>query len=115
MSDCKICGRCLDNEHDPLSRDCGGDCLKCMADAGDPDCLDQLWVFSFGQDHAHSIHIDGYRTTFDADTNLGIVGSCDATREKMFEYFGPKWAMQYRIDNYNPEYFPRGIIKWINA
>jgi hypothetical protein len=35
---CKICGRELDNLADPVSADCGGDCLQCMADCGDPDC-----------------------------------------------------------------------------
>jgi hypothetical protein len=36
---CHICGRELNNQSDPLSVDCGGDCLQCMADAGDPDCV----------------------------------------------------------------------------
>lgn len=36
---CKTCGAHLDVCHDPFSMDCGGDCLLCMADAGDPDCL----------------------------------------------------------------------------
>lgn len=36
---CSICGRRLNNPHDPRSADCGGDCLQCMADAGDPDCI----------------------------------------------------------------------------
>ncbi|MES2148526.1 MAG: hypothetical protein V4508_01920 [Pseudomonadota bacterium] len=35
---CNICGRALDNPADPYSVDCGGDCLQCMADSGDPDC-----------------------------------------------------------------------------
>lgn len=35
---CGICSRSLDNPDDPLSRDCGGDCLMCMAECGDPDC-----------------------------------------------------------------------------
>ena len=25
-------------------RDCGGDCLRCMADAGDPDCIEALFL-----------------------------------------------------------------------
>jgi hypothetical protein len=32
---CKICNTPFDSE---LHRDCGGDCLLCMAEAGDPDC-----------------------------------------------------------------------------
>ncbi|MCA8050806.1 hypothetical protein [Burkholderia arboris] len=39
---CRICGRALDNPEDPLSEDCGGDCLKCMADCGDPHCVDAV-------------------------------------------------------------------------
>ncbi len=37
---CSICKCVLDTEEDPVgSRDCGGDCLRCMAEAGDPGCL----------------------------------------------------------------------------
>jgi hypothetical protein len=36
---CAICGRPLNNAEDPLSVDCGGDCLGCMADCEDPDCV----------------------------------------------------------------------------
>ena len=40
---CLICGRKLDDPDEPInSRDCGGDCLQCMADCGDPDCLQAL-------------------------------------------------------------------------
>lgn len=31
---CKICNMLLDE-----SIDCGGDCIFCMADAGDPECV----------------------------------------------------------------------------
>jgi hypothetical protein len=27
---CHLCGRPLNNSHDPFSLDCGGDCLGCM-------------------------------------------------------------------------------------
>ena len=27
---CELCKRLLDNEEDPLSIDCGGDCIACM-------------------------------------------------------------------------------------
>lgn len=37
---CAICKRPLDEPDDPFSRDCGGDCLGCMANiADDPDCI----------------------------------------------------------------------------
>lgn len=46
MTNIKLCGLCkslLDNPTDPVrSRDCGGDCLLCMADCGDPDAIRSL-------------------------------------------------------------------------
>jgi hypothetical protein len=36
---CAICGRLLQNPEDPASVSCGGDCLHCMADCGDPECM----------------------------------------------------------------------------
>jgi hypothetical protein len=39
---CLICGRMLFSPDDPESKDCGGDCLVCMAEAGDPDCIAEL-------------------------------------------------------------------------
>lgn len=32
---CRICGKLL-NTSDPTSTDCGGDCIQCMAESGDP-------------------------------------------------------------------------------
>lgn len=42
MSRCHICDRLLDQADDPTTKDCGGDCLRCMAEIGDPDCLAAL-------------------------------------------------------------------------
>jgi hypothetical protein len=43
MEQCKICKRLLNNADDPLSEDCGGDCLSCMATvAEDPDCIEAM-------------------------------------------------------------------------
>jgi hypothetical protein len=41
---CAICDRELKAHDSPdvISRDCGGDCLMCMAEAGDPDCVMEL-------------------------------------------------------------------------
>jgi len=36
---CGICKRILDEFGDPSTRNCGGDCLRCMAKCGDPDCV----------------------------------------------------------------------------
>lgn len=38
MSICKICKHELDSDEESLYYDCGGDCLWCMAKAGDPEC-----------------------------------------------------------------------------
>lgn len=34
---CNICKRLMDQG--PDSTDCGGDCLRCMAECGDLDCM----------------------------------------------------------------------------
>lgn len=39
---CGICGLALDRADDPGSEDCGGDCLRCLAAAGDSDCVAAL-------------------------------------------------------------------------
>jgi hypothetical protein len=39
----QIWRRLLDNLNDPFSKDCGGDCLHCMATvADDPDCIAEI-------------------------------------------------------------------------
>ena len=39
MNNCHICNVLLDtSDADNERRDCGGDCLRCMAESGDPDC-----------------------------------------------------------------------------
>lgn len=43
MGRCSTCGRELNvPANDVVSRDCGGDCLLCMAEAGDFDCFMSL-------------------------------------------------------------------------
>lgn len=41
-SRCRICGQALNAPSKPETLDCGGDCLKCMADSGDPECVETL-------------------------------------------------------------------------
>lgn len=36
---CKMCGKEMDMPNDLASTNCGGDCLECMAKAGDPDAM----------------------------------------------------------------------------
>ena len=37
MSNCSICSVILDDPKDLTTEDCGGDCLYCMYESGDPD------------------------------------------------------------------------------
>jgi len=39
---CSICKVELDNPENDFSQDCGGDCLLCMAEAGDQECIDAI-------------------------------------------------------------------------
>lgn len=39
LGHCNICGVKLNQPDKRETEDCGGDCLKCMAQAGDPDCI----------------------------------------------------------------------------
>lgn len=51
MKLCSICKRELDVWDKLDTRDCGGDCLKCMAEAGDPDCIAAMSLIN-GEDNA---------------------------------------------------------------
>lgn len=42
MANCGICRKLLDNPLDVLSGDCGGDCILCMAEFEDPDCIEDV-------------------------------------------------------------------------
>jgi len=42
VSKCRICGQELNVPFKPETLDRGGDCLKCMADSGDPECVETL-------------------------------------------------------------------------
>ena len=56
-STCNICGRDLDDPDDETSRDCGGDCLRCMAlFAGDPDCALSLAAIEWRSMRENVIH-----------------------------------------------------------
>ena len=46
---CDICGRLLGQANDPTSGDCGGTCLKCMAAAGDLQCVEEMEIIAFQQ------------------------------------------------------------------
>ncbi|WP_176000308.1 hypothetical protein [Burkholderia vietnamiensis] len=39
---CRICGQLLDQPGKPDTGDCGGDCVRCMADYRDPDALETM-------------------------------------------------------------------------
>lgn len=42
MTECDICHRLLDQPDDEFSENCGGTCLKCMADLDDPDAVEAI-------------------------------------------------------------------------
>lgn len=39
---CRICATPLNQPNSPATKDCGGDCLGCMASAGDEQCQREL-------------------------------------------------------------------------
>ena len=65
---CTLCGAPLDVPGRPWSRNCGGDCLACMAEAGDAECktaIDAMVageaVVKVGRALLHSIHVERLR------------------------------------------------------
>lgn len=65
------------------------------------------FYFTFGQTHTHS-HAG---KTFDKDCVVEIEAvDSDTARERMFEFFGRKWSMQYDSMP-DMSFFPRGVIK----
>jgi hypothetical protein len=45
---CQICRRRLGNT--PDTEDCGGDCLRCLAEAGDPDAIAKMRLYEPNND-----------------------------------------------------------------
>lgn len=39
---CNVCKRKLNQVNDSSTKNCGGDCLKCKAEAGDPDAMREM-------------------------------------------------------------------------
>lgn len=58
--------------------------------------------FTFGQSHVHSMN--GF--TYDKDVLVKI--TAENPRQRMFDLFGPKWAMQYD-DPPDEQFWPRGM------
>jgi hypothetical protein len=46
---CTLCETPLDQPGRHWTRSCGGDCLACMADAGDPDCVAEIAAAGVGE------------------------------------------------------------------
>jgi len=42
MITCNICGIQLNQARKPDTLDCGGDCLRCMAEFDDPECVEVM-------------------------------------------------------------------------
>ena len=58
--------------------------------------------FTFGQSNAHSV------SGFTYDKDIIVMVTAENPREKMFEYFGDKWAMEYPSLP-DLKFFPRGV------
>lgn len=68
------------------------------------------FFFSFGQGHTHRVN----GKTFDCDSIVEIHADNEPeARQKMFNTFGKKWFTSYTEENFQPEYFPRGVIEVI--
>lgn len=64
------------------------------------------YYFSFGQAHAHRVN----NITLDKDCIVRIhAKNSEEARQKMFDLFGNKWAMQYD-EKPVMSYFPRGVF-----
>jgi hypothetical protein len=44
MAVCGICQRSLDQPDDPTTENCGGHCLRCVAESGDTSCESKMNV-----------------------------------------------------------------------
>jgi hypothetical protein len=42
METCRTCKQELDQKDKPSTKNCGGDCLRCMALFGDPDAIKEM-------------------------------------------------------------------------
>ena len=59
---CGICGQELNVPLNPETLDCGGDCLKCMNDSGDPECEETLRRLNDPDTRVHEINVyESYR------------------------------------------------------
>lgn len=68
------------------------------------------FFFSFGQGHTHRVN----GKTFDCDSIVEIHADNEPeARQKMFNTFGENWFTSYTEENFQPEYFPRGVIEVI--
>lgn len=84
---CRICNKQMTEEEN-----CGGDCVKCMAEAGDPDCIrrmrDPLDVFlddiEFARTEANNIKLD--EEEFADILDESIYFSCDDLNPQYAKY-----------------------------
>ena len=67
------------------------------------------YFFTFGQSHVHPETLEPLK-----DNWIEVQGeSYNEARQKMFAKYGDKWAFQYDIDNFEPNYFPKGCYETI--
>lgn len=86
---CKTCGKLLNVDGDQSTQDCGGDCVRCMAEAGDPDCKLTMFLIENGYKNLRTLE-DGT-----------IVGTLDLlyTRSLVVDLTQEGWGKRYCYEN----------------
>lgn len=74
-----------------------------MSDRGEGSTNPVTRYYTFGFSHAHAIN--GF--TYDKDIVVKITAS--DPRAVMVQWFGTRWSMEYREDDLDLSYFPRGV------
>ena len=90
MNTCSICGREL-NTSDPLSLDCGGDCILCMADYGeDPECIQSVYPIIRNQNKLLKYVLKEIKQTLEHANSTGLISDTiwmnDGRPETLFDY-----------------------------
>jgi hypothetical protein len=85
-STCHICKRELNDPNDPTTLDCGGDCLRCMSEAGDTSCERDMILITALQ------HIAEERTEHDcmSDPSHATTTPCKRVAAEALKWLGDK-------------------------
>lgn len=69
---CKLCQRELNNPQDFWSKDCGGDCLKCIMSIEQPELVDGLSAMMYPKDVSSEAVDNGVSAIFRKCEELGL-------------------------------------------